>query len=199
MNIDVETRWTERLPPEVWQIVLHFTSSETIRDCLGVSRLFHDIAARKIFSSLRIRFGSLEVAYELTDKPPEDNECRTCCVLLRILTDTVFASYVKHLDILAFADKLAPFEMCSLTKAIGTMYNLRTFRWHTVSGTFTMPSNELLGTLASTCGRLRGCSLPIQCLDALVTDAVERIKSAYTTTYKMVFKNRDPHVFCART
>ncbi|TFY53091.1 hypothetical protein EVJ58_g9645 [Rhodofomes roseus] len=32
-----------------------------------------------------------------------------------------------------------------------------------------------------------------------VTDAVERIKSAYTTTYKMVFKNRDPHVFCART
>ncbi|TFY53055.1 hypothetical protein EVJ58_g9663 [Rhodofomes roseus] len=32
-----------------------------------------------------------------------------------------------------------------------------------------------------------------------VTDAVERIKAAYTTTYKMAFKNRDPHVFCSRT
>ncbi|KAH9832457.1 uncharacterized protein C8Q71DRAFT_726160 [Rhodofomes roseus] len=34
-------------------------------------------------------------------------------------------------------------------------------------------------------------------LIAGVTDAVERIKAAYTTTYKMAFKNRDPHVFCS--
>jgi len=94
--MEVDSRWSERLPPELWQIVLSHTPSATTRECLAVSRFFHDLAARILFSALRIHFGCWEVGYGFATEPPQgDRGCKSYCVLLRIITDPVFASYVK--------------------------------------------------------------------------------------------------------
>ncbi|KAH9829829.1 uncharacterized protein C8Q71DRAFT_788665 [Rhodofomes roseus] len=160
--------WIETLPPELWQIILDFAPSATIRECLAVSKLLHDVAAPIVFSALRIHFGAWQADSESGTQWAE-GDCvrRSCSMLLHIMTDPIFASYVKHLDVLAFVDKKATFELCCLTKALGVMHNLRTFRWHTGSRMFSIPDNELMKTLASTCYRLCEYSLPIQCLSEI--------------------------------
>ncbi|KAH9929744.1 uncharacterized protein B0H18DRAFT_173477 [Fomitopsis serialis] len=135
----------------------------TSRECLAVSRFFHDLAARTLFSTLRINFGYWEVSYGFTDEPPAsggDRGCKSCCILLRIITDPVFASYVKELHVLAFADNGATFEMCCLANAITSMHNLRTFKWYTTLRSYLLPGDNVLMALASTAVNLREYSLP---------------------------------------
>ncbi|KAH9925772.1 uncharacterized protein B0H18DRAFT_1211335 [Fomitopsis serialis] len=158
-----------QIPPEIWQMVLRYLPQSTTRECLFVSRVFHDLAARSLFSTLRIQFGSWQFIYGVPITVPiRSSGQRSCAALLRIITDPVFASYVKHLYILAFATNDAIFELCCLTKAISALHNLRTFVWYTNTTITTMiPDTELLETLASTCTHLREYDLPIQSLDAL--------------------------------
>ncbi|KAH9837956.1 uncharacterized protein C8Q71DRAFT_755366 [Rhodofomes roseus] len=179
--------WIERLPPELWQIILSFAPSATMRECLAVSKLLHDIAAPMVFSALRIQFGAWQAERDIP-WVEEDCGCRSCCVLLHIMTNSMFASYVKHLDVLAFVDKnlKATFELCCLTKALGAMHNLRTFRWHTSSRTSSIPDNELLKTLASTCNRLCEYSLPIQCLSE-----IHSLKQLRATSVSLQFVQRN--------
>ncbi|KAH9912463.1 uncharacterized protein B0H18DRAFT_1053829 [Fomitopsis serialis] len=180
--MEAENSWPKRLPLEIWQIVLSQTSPATTRKCLAVSRLFHDLAARIVFSTLRIQFGCWEASYDLLDEPFEgDRGCRSCCVLLHTITDPVFASYVKHLHIYAFADKFTTSEMCGVTKAIGTLSNLRTLRWYTNHRSCILPSDELLEALAATAVCLREYQLPIQCLSAL--PALKRLPASSLCLY----------------
>ncbi|KAH9925765.1 uncharacterized protein B0H18DRAFT_1008149, partial [Fomitopsis serialis] len=173
----------------IWQIVLSQTSPATTRKCLAVSRLFHDLAARIVFSTLRIQFGCWEASYDLLTSRH--------CVLLHTITDPVFASYVKHLHIYAFADKFTTSEMLSLggvTKAIGTLSNLRTLR-----------CDELLEHWRdAVCLRDTNCRDPlmkhyrIQCLSAL--PALKRLPaSSLCCIFRSKFFGRELHWPCEYT
>ncbi|KAH9912459.1 uncharacterized protein B0H18DRAFT_1053817 [Fomitopsis serialis] len=181
--MEADRPWSERLPPELWQIVLSQTPSATTRECLAVSRFFHDLAARILFSTLRIHFGCWEVGYGFTKEPPEgDRGCKSCCILLRVITDPVFASFVKELHVLAFAD-VATFEICGLTNAISIMHNLRTFKWYTTFRPHFLPGDNILMALASTAVNLREYTLPIQCLGAL--SALKRLPASSLCIYNL--------------
>ncbi|KAH9829836.1 uncharacterized protein C8Q71DRAFT_862943 [Rhodofomes roseus] len=165
-------RWTDRLPPEVWQIVLSFTTFGTNRNCLSVSKLFHNLAARMLFSSLRIQFGSWRIALRCGPGKPSAEEsftnvCKPYDVLLRVINDPVFASYIKHVDILPFGRMVAESKIGTLTQAVSAMYNLRSFTWHNWNQVYMFPSSQLLETLASKCGHLREYKLPFQSLHML--------------------------------
>ncbi|KZT64748.1 hypothetical protein DAEQUDRAFT_814798 [Daedalea quercina L-15889] len=160
--------WSVLLPTEVWQIVFGYLPCVAARKCLSVSHFFHDLAAPLLFATVRIEFGCWKAGYGLIEKPPGgSSERRTCCILLRIITDHVFASYIKHLHVLAFSGGDRALELCLLTKAVNALRNLHTFRWYTTHKLCMIPDTALLETLTSSCIRLREYALPLQCADAL--------------------------------
>ena len=179
--MDAEAINTRRdtTPPEIWRAIISYLPRETARECLLVSRMFHAFAVALLFSTLRLRFGSWQVEYGFTDEPPEeDSACRSCCILLRIIADPVFASYVKHLQIIAFPGHDAAFEICwslplfccmlpltstwatgCLTRAIGCLHNLRTLEWRTHQYNM-IATAELLETLVGSCSSFERLVIP---------------------------------------
>lgn len=95
-----------QLPVELWKIIFGYLPSTAARTCLSLSRLFHDLAAPQLFSTLRIHLGSWKSVYGIEAGPPsKESERRyelSCALLDNIHTDAVFASYVKHFYVLAF-------------------------------------------------------------------------------------------------
>ncbi|KAH9829840.1 uncharacterized protein C8Q71DRAFT_390639 [Rhodofomes roseus] len=174
-----------RLPPEMWQTVLSHLPQSTTPECLFVCRLFHDLAARLLFATVRIEFGSWKLMCGVDDNTPEGEiGRRSSCLLLRIITDPIFASYVKHLYVLVFANRDVAFELCCLTKAISALHNLRTFAWYTDSDPSEraiVPDNEHLETLASTCVHLCEYDLPMDSLNEL--QAVKRLPATNVALY----------------
>lgn len=163
-------------PPELWRMIIGHLPRDTAQKCLSVSRMFHAFAAPILFSTLRLRFGSWQIEYGYAViAPEEDSGCKSCCILLRIITDPIFASWIKHLQIIASPGYDATFELCSwffpccmrtltficatgcVTRAVGCLSNLRSLEWHSKQDM--LPTDELLGNLAS-CHALERIILP---------------------------------------
>lgn len=112
-TVEMTMTGRDETPPELWRMVVSHLPRDTARQCLFVSKMFHAFAASLLFSTIRLRFGSWQVEYGFNGIPPEeDSGCRSCCIVLRIISDPVFASYVKHLQVIAYPGHDATFEMC---------------------------------------------------------------------------------------
>ncbi|KZT64745.1 hypothetical protein DAEQUDRAFT_586077 [Daedalea quercina L-15889] len=153
---------TGNIPPEIWQMVLGSLPRHAARECLFVSKLFHDLAARLLFSTLRIRLGSWQVRLGYADEPPEEDSGHTSCeLLLGVITNPVFASYVKYLQILASAGNDATFELCCLARAVRCLHNLHELEWQT-SFSDMLPTSEFIGIQTLTLAESQGLGqLPI--------------------------------------
>ena len=103
---DHSTLTASRLPVELWKIVFGYVPPTAARTCLSLSHLFHDLAAPQLFATIRIHFGSWKGAYGMdTAMSPKESTrayelSRT--LLENISADAVFASYIKHIHVLAF-------------------------------------------------------------------------------------------------
>ncbi|CAA7258956.1 unnamed protein product [Cyclocybe aegerita] len=125
------------LPIEIWSHILRQVPKSNLSQVLEVCSLFHDLAVPILFESIKIYFmngqnglsmlntdDSLwmeEIAYKLMRRSWE--------LLNHIAHNLRFASYVKSITVIAYADGLSVFEQLTLANTMAFVSNLQTFRW----------------------------------------------------------------------
>ncbi|KAF7351036.1 hypothetical protein MSAN_01665900 [Mycena sanguinolenta] len=123
------------LPVEMWtEIVYHLPSS---RQMLHVSRLLHDIAIRRLFSTVKIYFMHGEPGFYMLNTENERYVRETSDYLLNrswelldhISTTPAFANAIKTMSVHAFTDGPAVFERRALARALLSLPNLRSFHF----------------------------------------------------------------------
>jgi hypothetical protein len=76
-----------RLPAEIWGIIVEHLPRSSQRSCLSVSRSFHDLAMRPIFSTIDLYLHPESHALDILDRVANDRE---------------FAMLVKKLAVVAY-------------------------------------------------------------------------------------------------
>ncbi|KAJ6497570.1 hypothetical protein C8R45DRAFT_131548 [Mycena sanguinolenta] len=123
------------LPVEMWtEIVYHLP---TARQMLHVSRLLHDIAICRVFSTVKIYFMHGEPGFYMLNTENERYVVETSDYLLNrsweiveyISTNPAFANAVKTMSVHAFTDGPAVFERRALARALQSLPNLRSFHF----------------------------------------------------------------------
>ncbi|KDR75652.1 hypothetical protein GALMADRAFT_1330752 [Galerina marginata CBS 339.88] len=128
---------TSTLPPEVWDHILGDLPQPQVPKLLEVCSMFHDIALRSLFSSIKIYFigGTLGMQMLNTTHADWIDEtaiklmCKSWEMLNHICQDRRFARVVKSITVIAFADGQSIFERLTVANALLFMPNLQTFRW----------------------------------------------------------------------
>jgi hypothetical protein len=104
---------TATVPLEIWENILSRLSKYNLAPCLAVSRTFHKIAQRLVFTSVALIFddeSKTEAGRYLTNQTRE--------ILDRITLDAQFALLIKDLRVYVSKPSLYIFEHCgSLTFA----------------------------------------------------------------------------------
>lgn len=106
-------------PPEIWTHTVSLLPISQQKLLLGVSRFFHDLALRFVFSSVKVYIlGGYRVCQMLDTNNEsfaievEQNLMRRSWeILYRILTDTQFALLVRDMTVVAFSDFPTIFEI----------------------------------------------------------------------------------------
>ncbi|KAJ7188761.1 hypothetical protein C8R46DRAFT_1055704 [Mycena filopes] len=123
------------LPVEMWTDIVYYLPHP--RDVLRVSRLLHDIAIRRLFSTVKIYFMSGDLGYVMLNTENDRYVRETSDYILNrswemlhcILTNPVFANAVKTLSVHGFTDGPAVFEHRTLAQALRALPNLQTFHY----------------------------------------------------------------------
>lgn len=110
------------LPPEIWHIIVESTSPSTRRNCLFVSRLFHDLSIRSLFSCIRIFLGAWEKEGTLSGGL-EEGSLRADTyelnlswdILQHIIRNPTFARVVRKLIVYPYSKGVAVFEQRELS------------------------------------------------------------------------------------
>ena len=86
--MDAQTSTVECVPIEIWNEVFGMFPLTTVQQCLSVSRLFHDLAAPILFSTLYIRL-DVQYDYRALTSPAEQtkNMPRWASILLHITSN----------------------------------------------------------------------------------------------------------------
>ena len=86
--MDAQTSTVECVPIEIWNEVFWMFPLTTVQQCLSVSRLFHDLAAPILFSTLYIRL-DVQYDYRALTSPAEQtkNMPRWASILLHITSN----------------------------------------------------------------------------------------------------------------
>jgi hypothetical protein len=88
----------QKLPAEIWTIIVEDLPLSTQRSCLSVSRILHDHAVRQLFSIIK-----LCLCWDLGDVELDSLENRTEDILDRIASDRSFASLVTKLVVFSYS------------------------------------------------------------------------------------------------
>lgn len=190
----IARQW-DPLPPEVLAHIIHHLPREARRTCLSVSRSFHDLALRAVFSGLTIHFGAWENHYfdevkwdsciseegeaeaesEYQAQASRRNEM-SAEILHRIMFDPYFANAVKRLEVCAYEgyDNDCAFQLRCLSMAISYLHNLRALVWY---GSWPLPAPEIVDALAKACPSFRRLSLPHRSFGTLPLGAIENLQS----------------------
>lgn len=97
------------LPVETWSYIAGYLPASEQLKLLHVSRLFHDIALRFVFSTVRIHLAGSD--WEMTDADDIQRLMhRSWDILQRIIWDPGFAKVVKTLSVTAFIQGQCIFE-----------------------------------------------------------------------------------------
>jgi hypothetical protein len=86
-----------RLPVEVWGMIIEYLPLYDQKSCLFVSRLFHDLAIRPIFSLIKVYLGWPFWNEDVVDDEVDWLKRRTLDLLDKLLSDKGFANLVKKL------------------------------------------------------------------------------------------------------
>ncbi|KAF9529719.1 hypothetical protein CPB83DRAFT_852050 [Crepidotus variabilis] len=125
------------LPPEVWSHVLRESPKSSLVSLLSVCSIFHDIAVRYLFSSIKIYFVGVrrgEVMLNTNHRHWVEEVARKLMIkswelLNHISEEPSFARVVKSLTVISFADGFSIFERMTLANTLLSIPNLETFRW----------------------------------------------------------------------
>ncbi|KAJ7270061.1 hypothetical protein B0H12DRAFT_1094270 [Mycena haematopus] len=123
------------LPVEMWTEIAHYLPSP--RQMLFVSRLLHDIAIRRLFSTVKIYFMHGDPGFFMLNTENERYVRETSDYLLNrswellsyIATNPAFANAVKTMGVHAFTDGPAVFEHRALAQALQFLPNLQSFHY----------------------------------------------------------------------
>lgn len=171
------------LPPELWQEVVCHLPRSSQRACLSVSRAFHALALRLVFTDVTVYFGAWDTwdaEAEETDQDAnaleDERSSRSFDLLHRIIADPLLANSIRELEVHAFKvdGKRGIFEIRELLftvsfipclkrnsgylmDAISCMHELTSLVWH---GNAPLPTAGVIHTLAQSCKLLRNLSVP---------------------------------------
>ncbi|KAH9948911.1 hypothetical protein B0H21DRAFT_689275 [Amylocystis lapponica] len=152
---------TSTLPPEIWQIILDFLSLRARRTCLLISKLLHDIAAKAVFSSIVLQFGSWCDDPDASEASEERELSRAWDILQYVARNPSFAANIKKVVIFSFLKESAIFDWrfaACLIMALRELNNLRSFTWYNTTPEL---SSDVVATLVEFCPRLEAIHVPI--------------------------------------
>ncbi|KAM5537235.1 hypothetical protein V8D89_009168 [Ganoderma adspersum] len=132
------------LPTELWYPIISGLPSLDQRTCLSVSKTFHDIASKYVFSHVAISLGlwrPFEYEIEYEDLSPEEKvamkrQANASYEILRHIMDTPdFARKVKKLCVRAHSTDSGDMQIAIrfLADALQAIPDLRGFEWHGIS------------------------------------------------------------------
>ncbi|PPQ87473.1 hypothetical protein CVT25_008209 [Psilocybe cyanescens] len=125
------------LPPEIWNQILGEVPQTHLPKLLDTCSLFHDIAIKSLFSSIKVYFIGGEMGLQMlntlhadwTEETAMKLMCKSWEILNHICQEPRFARIVKSITVIAFADGQSIFERLSVANALLFTPNLQTFRW----------------------------------------------------------------------
>ncbi|CCM03452.1 uncharacterized protein FIBRA_05585 [Fibroporia radiculosa] len=127
---------TSQLPPELWEDIIKYSTPSSLRACLSVSRLFHDLAVRFLFSTIHIQFGALS-PHGLSPEEHERRVARNCSIgsdiLCYIASKPSFAVVVKKIVVHSYMVGPYVFDRQLLIDAVSKLSNLSCFVWYGVA------------------------------------------------------------------
>lgn len=99
------------LPPELWQEVVCHLPRSSQRACLSVSRAFHALTLRLVFTDVTVYFGAWETWDAESEETNQDQDAealedertsRSFDLLHRITADSLLANSIRELEVHAF-------------------------------------------------------------------------------------------------
>ncbi|RDB25117.1 hypothetical protein Hypma_007622 [Hypsizygus marmoreus] len=170
---------THQLPTETWTEIASYLPHAYQLPLLWVSRKFHDIALRFLFSAVKVYFVG-EQFTTMFDIESEEERDETISGLMTksweilhcIMHNPEFAGIVKSISVFAFADSLSVFEKMSLGQALLCLSDLRTFNWFGLEPAF---SSSLFQCLPRSLQVLNVQSLPFR-QEASHLDSLHRLQ-----------------------
>ncbi|KZT19952.1 hypothetical protein NEOLEDRAFT_1245545 [Neolentinus lepideus HHB14362 ss-1] len=200
------------LPVELWYDVITHLSKTDLRSCLGVSRIFHDIALKQTFSSITLYFGGMYLLHTLRprfvlEKNSEAVEYdeklyeTTLDILVRLSEDVQFAAVVQSITIVwerssmsfQYIDKST---MSSLLKALVNLPHLKAFHWY---GDWPdlEEADDLPNKLSLLCQSLVSLRLP-RSADVLIRSSGRSLKLGQLKNLRSMTCYEHPDVDCSR-
>ncbi|PCH39984.1 hypothetical protein WOLCODRAFT_162004 [Wolfiporia cocos MD-104 SS10] len=180
------------MPPELWALAIQQLSHDDQRSCLGVSRMFHELAAKSLFSTVHLFLGIWETCrgpYSFDDeleysKLYRMRSTRSCEILLHIIASPHFAAFVKTLYIHANAEEGGiPYARVCLEKAICSLRNLRSLIWY---DNMPAPTEDTVLCLAASITNLRSIAL----YNAPISNAICRAMSQISGLKRICLLNQ---------
>lgn len=150
------------IPVELWLMVMKLLPKKSVRSCLHVCRIWHDIALTLLFSTVKLHFMGPDLAFygdfsrqkQINAMPLTD---RTWEILDHIPSNSTFARTIKYIIVYA-SDYNLCFEKLSLIKALRCMPYLVGFEWIANSSSHIQDIQE---TLLVSCPRLQRLRYPL--------------------------------------
>ncbi|KAI0640854.1 hypothetical protein C8Q79DRAFT_920710 [Trametes meyenii] len=130
--------YADRIPLELWHLILQSIPRDDQRNCLHVSRTLHSIAQAILFARVTITFGLWRVQGPTTgtdEDDPDDahelerHETISWQILRHITKDPEFAGVIKKLYVRSYAAGYAVFQLRHLEEALLRLPNLSSFVW----------------------------------------------------------------------
>ncbi|CAK5281854.1 unnamed protein product [Mycena citricolor] len=126
-----------QLPVEIWDMIIQNVPQHHRPTLLGVSRLFHEIALRSVFSTVKIFLVHGEPGLLMLNTESEryvedvsDHRFNESWDILHcIITNPLFASVVRTMSVHAFTDGPAIFEQRTVAQALRAMPHLQSFHY----------------------------------------------------------------------
>ncbi|KAI0632587.1 hypothetical protein C8Q77DRAFT_1118354 [Trametes polyzona] len=154
--------YVDRLPVELWGLVVAYLSREDQRTCISVSRTLRAVSSTRLFSRVTIYFGLwkpsgviLSLGHDTFAKHHDFIEdmsarnVRSCELLRRVRRDPEFAKLIKNLAVHAYTPGLGAYEAHTLADSLEYLTALTSFSYH---GMYPLIHSEIVGALVKASG-----------------------------------------------
>ncbi|KAI0665521.1 hypothetical protein C8Q78DRAFT_1064264 [Trametes maxima] len=157
-NVHYGVSCTDRIPLELWYLILQSIPRDDQRSCLQVSRTLHSVAQGILFARVTITFGLWRAqgpAMGAEEDDPDDanelerQETMSWQILRHITADAEFAGVIKKIYVRSYAAGYTVFHRLSLEDALEHLPNLSSFIW---DGDFPQFNSNILAALVKGSG-----------------------------------------------